>query len=214
MEWISELAAKYAEQHSTEADELLSHLDTFTKTYHQEPHMLSGQHQGRFLSMLSQMIQPQYVLEIGTLTGYSALCLAEGLPYNGVLHTIECRERDAQVAMEYVSKSRYSEQIIIHVGSALDVLQTLIFPWDLVFIDADKINYINYFEAVIDNVRPGGWIIADNVLFHGQVLEPEIKGKNAKAIQAFNEYVKNNSRVECCLLTVRDGLMLIRKKND
>lgn len=213
MEWIKDQANIYAEQHSTEADELLSHLATFTGTYHQEPHMLSGQLQGRLLTMFSQMIRPKTILEIGTLTGYSALCLAEGLSEDGVLHTIECRERDAEVAKEYISNSRFANQIKVHIGSALDVLQTLKFTWDLVFIDADKVNYINYFDVVIDHVKPGGWIIADNVLFHGQVLEEEIKGKNAKAIHAFNEYVKNNDQVECCLLTVRDGLMLIRKKN-
>lgn len=212
MEWITEQANKYAEQHTTEANELLAHIDTFTKTYHQEPHMLSGSLQGRFLSMLSQMIQPKYILEIGTLTGFSALCLAEGLVADGELHTIECRERDVQVAREYISKSRFAQQIKVHVGAALDVLQTLKFTWDIVFIDADKVNYIQYFDQVIDQVRKGGCIIADNVLFHGQVLEEPIKGKNAKAIHAFNEYVKNNDRVETCLLTVRDGLMLIRKK--
>ena len=212
MEWISEQANAYAEQHSTKVDELLSHLDTFTKTYHQEPHMLSGSLQGRFLSMLSLMIQPKYVLEIGTLTGFSALCLAEGLKEDGELHTIEFRERDAEVAKDYVAKSRFADKIKVHIGAALDVLQTLKFTWDLVFIDADKVNYIQYFDQVIDQVRPGGWIIADNVLFHGQVLEETIKGKNAKAIHAFNEYVKNNEKVETCLLTVRDGLMLIRKK--
>lgn len=212
MEWIKEIANTYAEQHSTESNDLLAHIDEFTKTYHQEPHMLSGALQGRFLAMLSRMIQPKFVLEIGTLTGFSALCLAEGLGKDGVLHTVELRERDAQVAKDYIANSPFAEQVQVHVGAALDVLQTLKFTWDLVFIDADKVNYIAYFDAVIDAVRPGGWIIADNVLFHGQVLEEEIKGKNAKAIHAFNQYVKNNDRVECCLLTVRDGLMLIRKK--
>jgi len=212
VEWITELASKYAERHSTEVSELLLHVDAFTRTYHQEPHMLSGQLQGRFLIMLSQMIRPNMILEIGTLSGYSALCLAEGLSENGFLHTIECRDRDAEVAKDYISKSRFANQLIVHTGIALDVLKTLKFSWDLVFIDADKVNYINYFEAIIDQLRPGGWIIADNVLFHGQVLDEEVKGKNAKAIHAFNEFVKRNDRVDCCLLTVRDGLMLIRKK--
>lgn len=212
MNWITEQAGKYAEQHTTDVNELLLHVDAFTKTYHQEPHMLSGQLQGRLLMMLSQMVRPKLILEIGTLTGYSALCLAEGLTEDGFLHTIESRERDAQVAMEYISKSRFAHQVKVHCGTALDVLEMLKLPWDLVFIDADKVNYIQYFEAVIDQLKPGGWIIADNVLFHGQVLEEDIKGKNAKAIHAFNEYVRSNDRVECCLLTIRDGLMLIRKK--
>lgn len=214
MEWITKQANSYAEKYSSETDELLSHLAAYTATYHQEPHMLSGQLQGRFLTMLAQMIRPRYVLEIGTLTGYSALCLAEGLAADGMLHTIECREHDAEVAKEFIGKSKFSAQIVVHIGSAMDVLQTLKFPWDLVFIDADKVNYINYFNEVIELVKPGGWIIADNVLFHGQVLEEELKGKNAKAMHSFNEFVKHNDQVECCLLTVRDGLMLIRKKND
>lgn len=187
-------------------------LDQFTRSYHQEPHMLSGQLQGRFLAMLSAMIRPRYVLEIGTLTGYSALCLAEGLVENGELHTIEYRERDAEVARSFIERSRFASQITVHTGAALDVLQTLKLPWDLVFIDADKVNYGHYLDAVIGELRSGGWILADNVLFHGQVLEPTVKGKNAKAIHAFNEQVKNDYRIDSCLLTIRDGLMMIRKK--
>lgn len=174
--------------------------------------MLSGQVQGKFLQMISCMIRPQRVLEIGTMTGYSAICLAEGLKEGGRLHTIELRERDAELARENISRSRFRDRIIVHAGDALSCLSTLQGTWDLVFIDADKVNYIRYYEAVLPSLRPGGFILADNVLFHGEVLEDQLKGKNARAIDAFNGHVRSDARVEHVLLTVRDGLMLIRKK--
>lgn len=158
------------------------------------------------------MVRPHNVLEIGTLSGYSALCLAAGLPPGGHLHTIELREKDALIAREFVEKAGFSEKITVHTGDALDIIKKLKASWDLVFIDADKINYVNYYEAVFPALRQGGFMLADNVLFHGQVLEENIKGKNAKAIQAFNEHIKNDNRIESVLLTLRDGLMLIRKK--
>lgn len=174
--------------------------------------MLSGHVQGKFLQMISYMVRPQHVLEIGTLTGYSAICLAAGLAEGGELHTIELREKDAEVARQYIEKAGFAGKIKIHVGEALKIIETLKRPWDLVFIDADKINYVNYLDAVLPEVRQGGFVLADNVLFHGQVLEEQVKGKNAKAIQSFNDYVRNDNRIETVLLTIRDGLMLIRKK--
>jgi predicted O-methyltransferase YrrM len=146
------------------------------------------------------------------MTGYSALCLAEGMAENGILHTIEKRESDAITAVGYFNRSSFRDRIIQHVGEALPIIETLTEDWDLVFLDADKINYVLYYEAVLPKMRSGGFMIADNVLFHGQVLEEEVKGKSAKAIHAFNQHVQADPRTENVLMTVRDGLMLIRKK--
>jgi len=162
--------------------------------------------------MISLMLQPRRVLEIGSFTGYSALCMARGLPKDGKLHTIELREADAATAYKFFKLSIWKDQIILHLGNALEIIPGLNEPWDLVFIDADKTGYIDYYEQVLPQMRPGAWMLADNVLFHGDVLEETVKGKNAKAIQAFNDHVLNDDRVEQVLLTIRDGLMLIRKK--
>lgn len=212
VEWINPAATKYSERYSSAENELLKEISAYTFANHPDPEMMSGHVQGKFLQMISAMVRPRYILEIGTLTGYSAICLAEGLAENGELHTIELRERDAAVAGSFFRKSQFSAQIIVHTGEALTVIETLKARWDLVFIDADKINYVNYYEAVMPQLRTGGFILADNVLFHGEVLEENIKGKNALAIQQFNNHVNNDQRVECVMLTVRDGLMLIRKK--
>jgi predicted O-methyltransferase YrrM len=151
-------------------------------------------------------------LEIGTFTGYSALCLAKGLRENGFLHTIELREEDATISQNYFAKSSQSEQIILHRGNALDIIPQLKEEWDLVFIDADKTNYINYYELTLQQLKKGGIILADNVLFHGDVLKETISGKNAIAINNFNEHVAKDDRVQQVILTVRDGLMMILKK--
>jgi predicted O-methyltransferase YrrM len=157
------------------------------------------------------MIRPQRILEIGTFTGYSALCLAKGLQPNGILHTIELREDDAATANGFFQRSFFKDNIILHIGDALKVIGELDEMFDLVFIDADKTNYINYFNLVLPKVRQNGFIFADNVLFHGQVLMEEIKGKNAKAIQAFNDFVRSCEDVEKVMLPLRDGLLLMRK---
>jgi len=212
LEWISGKAVDYSAAFSSPEDELLAEISAHTLTSHPEPGMLSGQVQGRFLRMLSYMVRPSRVLEIGTMTGYSAICLAEGLAEGGMLHTVELRENDAVWARANISRSRHGDRIIVHTGEALPCMETLQETWDLVFIDADKVNYIRYYEAVLPSLRPGGFILADNVLFHGEVLEDQPKGKNARAIHAFNGHVRSDARVEHVLLTVRDGLMLIRKK--
>ena len=173
--------------------------------------MVSGPLQGTFLEMISCMIRPKRILEIGTMTGFSALCLAKGLTDDGMLHTIEVRKEDAKTAQGFFNRSNYLKKIIIHIGEALPIIDELRETWDLVFIDADKPNYINYFNHVLSNVRKGGFILADNVLFHGQVLEEVIKGKNAKAIQAFNDFVAERTDVEKMMLPLRDGVYLIRK---
>jgi predicted O-methyltransferase YrrM len=173
--------------------------------------MISGPLQGRFLEMISQMIQPKRVLEIGTFTGYSGLCLSKGLTDDGFLHTIEIRQADAELAKSFFDRSFFSQKIILHIGDALEIIGEINELWDLVFIDADKENYIHYFNLVLSRVRQNGFILADNVLFHGEVLEEKIKGKSAKAIQAFNDYLLTRSDVEKMILPLRDGLMLIRK---
>jgi predicted O-methyltransferase YrrM len=173
--------------------------------------MLSGQVQGAILSLLSCLVRPESILEIGTFTGYSALCLARGLKPGGKLHTIELREEDALKARAYFDRSLQKEQIIVHVGDARKIIPGLEEKWDLVFIDADKTGYSDYYEMVLPFVNRGGLIIADNVLFHGQVLETQVTGKNALAIDAFNRYVCADTRVEQVLLTIRDGLLIIRK---
>jgi predicted O-methyltransferase YrrM len=174
--------------------------------------MLSGHLQGKFLEMISCLLRPERILEIGTFTGYSALCLAAGLAKGGMLHTIELREEDADIAAENFSRANWQDRIILHRGNALEIIPTLHEAWDLVFIDADKTGYAAYYQLALARLKPGGLIIADNVLFHGQVLEAEPEGKNAKAIHAFNELVKKDDSVEKVMLTLRDGLLLIRKK--
>jgi predicted O-methyltransferase YrrM len=211
MDLVLPLAQAYSEKYTSPEDELVKEIRDFTEKNHPHAHMLSGHLQGMFLQFISRMVQPDRVLEVGTFTGYSALCLAAGLKSSSILHTIEVREADAKTAKGYFDRSFYKERIILHIGNALDIIGELEETWDLVFIDADKENYINYFNRVFPQVRVNGFILADNVLFHGQVLEEEIKGKNAKAIQAFNDYLNSRDDVERLLLPVRDGLMFLRK---
>lgn len=212
MEIIDSLAQAYAEQFSSAEDALLQEIAASTQALHPHAHMLSGHVQGKFLEMISCLMQPRRILEIGTFTGYSALCLAKGLLKDGKIHTIELRDEDAALARTNFSRSNALEKIILHVGNALDILPGLQETWDLVFIDADKVNYINYYQLVLPFVRPGGVILADNVLFHGQVLRQPVAGKNAKAIDAFNKHIQQDGSVEKVLLTIRDGLLMIRKK--
>ena len=212
MDIVTPEAEEYAGLFSSSDDELLREIAATTQAQHPHAHMLSGHVQGKFLEMISTLMQPGRILEIGTFTGYSALCLAKGLLKDGKLHTIELREQDASVAQVNFSRSNAAGKIILHLGNALQIVPELKEIWDIVFIDADKVNYINYYQLVLPFVRPGGVILADNVLFHGQVLTQPVSGKNAKAIQAFNEYVQQDDNVEQVLLTVRDGLLMIRKK--
>ena len=211
MELVNSMAEEYAAAYSFEEDGLLQALNLHTTSKHEHAHMLSGHVQGSFLTLLSGLLQPEKILEIGTFTGYSALCLAKGLKPGGLLHTIELREEDAAIAKSYFEQSVNKNKIKLHVGNANQIIPTLQEQWDMVFIDADKTGYIDYYELVLPSVKQNAVIIADNVLFHGQVLEQNISGKNAKAIQAFNKYIKNDNRVRQVLLTVRDGLMLIQK---
>jgi caffeoyl-CoA O-methyltransferase len=211
MELILPQAQQYAEKYTSPEDDLLREVAEFTYAHHPHAHMLSGHLQGKLLEMVSCMIRPRRVLEIGTFTGYSALCLAKGLVEDGVLHTIEVRKEDAERAQGFFNKSQYGQKIILHVGEALPIIDELDETWDLVFIDADKAGYIDYFRTVLPKLRQNGFIFVDNVLFHGQVLSEPVKGKNAKAIQAFNDFVQGRTDVEKVLLPVRDGILLIRK---
>lgn len=212
MELIPDNVQAYAEKFTTPEAELLHVINKETYASHTAPHMLSGHLQGKVLEMISRLLQPQRILEIGTFTGYSALCLVKGLLKDGKLHTIELRKEDAAVAQANFDRSNDANKIILHTGNALDIIPTLQETWDLVFIDADKTGYTNYYNLVLPRLRAGGVILADNVLFHGEVLEAPISGKNAKAIHAFNEWVQQDDRVEQVMLTIRDGLLLIRKK--
>jgi caffeoyl-CoA O-methyltransferase len=210
MELVNHIAEVYAKRFSSPLDATLQEVEDITLRHHPHAQMLSGHVQGKLLEMISCMIKPQRILEIGTFTGFSALCLAKGLQPGGALHTIELREEDAATAKKYFKQASV-DNIVLHVGDAREIIPTLNEQWDLVFIDADKVSYIDYYELTLPAVKKGGFILADNVLFHGEVLEAPLKGKNAKAIQAFNEHVANDKRVEKVLLTVRDGLLLIKK---
>ena len=212
MEIINRDAQRYAEDHTTAESALLARISRDTHAKVLQPNMLSGHLQGRLLSMISHMVRPNVILEIGTFTGFSALCLARGLKPGGKLHTIEIREEDARTAKGYFERSIFAERIILHTGNALSIIPELQEKWDLVFIDADKTGYLAYYKLILPHVNSGGMVIADNVLFHGEVLEQPVKGKNAKAISEFNDFVKSDDRVEQVLLPIRDGLMLIRKK--
>ena len=195
----------------------LSHdlIDDMRETYQKvlQPIMLSGPYQGRVLSMISKIIRPKSILELGTFTGYATLCLAEGLDKDGELHTIDINEELVDFQRKYFDKSNFGSQIIQHTGSALDILPQLNQTFDLIFIDADKPNYSNYFHLIIDKLNPGGIILSDNVLWHGKVVEPlDEKDKSTKAVLDYNILLKNDERIETVLLPIRDGLTISRKK--
>lgn len=211
-EIIGDATTHYATSYSEPTDDLLKEIEQYTLNNHAHSNMLSGPLQGKALEMLSKLIKPKYILEIGTFVGYSALCLSKGLQSGGALHTIELRDEDATLSQNYFTKSSHKDQIILHRGNALEIIPTLDYVWDMVFIDADKTNYINYYDLTLPQLRKGGVILADNVLYHGEVLGENITGKNAKAIHAFNEHVAGDERVQQVILTVRDGLMMIIKK--
>lgn len=211
MELIDNRVNEYAEDFSEPTDDLLKEIETYTLNHHAHPNMLSGALQGKFLEIISKLISPKAILEIGTFTGYSTLCLAKGLRPDGKLHTIELREDDVALSKSFFAKSSQASQIISYQGDALKIIPDMKEKWDLVFIDADKVNYINYYELTLPQLKPGGLLIADNVLFHGGVIAEKIKGKNAIAIHEFNQHVRADDRVQQVLVTLRDGLLLVRK---
>jgi Predicted O-methyltransferase len=202
----------YCEEHSSPESELLYHLNRETHLKALRPRMISGKIQGGFLSFVSRMMQPQHILELGTYTGYATLCLAEGLKENGRIDTVEIDEEQVENILEYFNKSEYKEQIRLHIGNALEVIPTLTPMWDLVMIDADKQNYIKYYDLILPKLRKGGIILVDNVLWSGKVIE-EVKhnDKDTKAIMAFNDYVQQDPNVKNLILPFRDGIMMIEK---
>jgi caffeoyl-CoA O-methyltransferase len=211
MHFISQELENYIEQHSENETALLAALNKETYQKILLPRMLSGHFQGRVLSMLSKLIRPVNILEIGTFTGYAALCLCEGMQENGQLHTIDIKEELVDFQRKYFDKSPWGNQIVQHLGEAISILPKLEMNFDLVFIDADKENYINYFELILPKINKGGIILSDNVLWSGKVLEPLQKNDlSTKVLLEYNELLKNDSRVETVLLPIRDGLTVSR----
>ncbi|WP_369752533.1 O-methyltransferase [Flavobacterium sp. WC2409] len=211
MHFISQELEDYIEQHSEKEPALLAALNKETYQKILLPRMLSGHFQGRVLSMLAKLIRPVNILEIGTYTGYSALCLCEGMQENGVLHTIDIKEELIDFQRKHFDKSPWGKQIIQHLGAATEIIPNLEVKFDLVFIDADKENYINYFEMIVPKMNKGGIILSDNVLWSGKVLEPlNPKDVSTKVLLEYNALLKNDPRVETVLLPIRDGLTVSR----
>ena len=207
---FTEEIQQYAEQHTSGESDVLRELREHCYAHYSDSSMLSGFVQGRILSMFSRMIRPDKVLEIGTYLGYSALCLAEGLAEGGEIFSLDVNEETNAVAQSFINRTDLRDQIHLRLGDAIFMLPHMAGPYDLVFIDADKPNYCNYYNLVFDKVRPGGFIIADNVLWSGRVLDEE-KDENTEALQDFNEMVLGDDRVSNVLLPIRDGLMVVRK---
>ena len=211
MHFLSEDLEDYVAAHSQAEPELLAQLNKETYQKVLLPRMLSGHFQGRVLSMLSKLIRPSSILEIGTYTGYATLCLCEGMQENGIVHTIDIKEELVDFQRKYFDKSPWSNQITQHLGDALEIIPTLNKKYDLVFIDADKENYINYFEMIVPKMNKGGIILSDNVLWSGKVLEPLQKNDlSTKILLEYNQLLNNDPRVETVLLPIRDGLTVSR----
>ena len=210
MHFISPELEHYIELHSQPEPELLARLNRETHLKVLQPRMLSGHFQGRVLSMISKIVRPAVILEIGTYTGYSALCLAEGLASNGVLHTIDIKEELQHLQRRYFEQSEFGEKIVPHLGPALEIIPNLATQFDLVFIDADKENYINYYEMVVPMMRSGGLILSDNVLWSGKVLDDSATDKSTLAIKEYNKRIADDKRVETVLFPIRDGLNITR----
>lgn len=204
-EWM-----QYAEAHTSPESELLSELRELCYSQFSNSSMLSGFYQGRLLSMFSRMLRPKTILEVGTYLGYSALCLAEGLADDGKVITIDIQEETNRIAREFASRSEFADKIEFRLGNAIDIIPKIDETVDLAFIDADKPNYCNYYELILPKLRRGGFIIADNVLWSGKVLNP-VDDANAVALAEFNEKVQSDNRVANILLPVRDGLLILTK---
>ncbi|MEP1095175.1 MAG: O-methyltransferase [Cyclobacteriaceae bacterium] len=211
MEFLPEDLQTYVEDHTESESDLLQQINRETHLHVLKPRMLSGHLQGRVLSLISHMIRPKNVLEIGTYTGYAALCLAEGMAEEGRLITVDNNEELSVRTQAYFSASKYANQIEMQVGNASDLIPSLDLNWDLVFIDADKENYGHYFDLVIDQTNSGGFIIADNVLWSGKIIDESKSDKDTQALRTFNQKVHTDDRVQNVLFPIRDGLMILRK---
>jgi predicted O-methyltransferase YrrM len=214
MDFLSAALQQYCEQHSSEEPEVLKKLNRFTHAKVLQPRMLSGHLQGRFLSMISKLVRPKTILEIGTYTGYSAICLAEGLPDDGKLITIDVNPELEETVAHFVKEAGCEKKIQMIIGDAYQIIRSLPHTYDLVFIDADKPNYAKYYDLVIDKLNPGGLILSDNVLWSGKVVDEKAleKDKDTQLLDAFNKKLQADERVECMLLPLRDGMMMARKK--
>jgi predicted O-methyltransferase YrrM len=210
MEFIDEAIEEYARLFSDAPSNLLQSLDRETHAQILQPRMLSWHLQGRYLSMISKLISPKLIVEIGTFTGYSALCLAEGLQPNGRLISIDINEELETFTRSFFDQSPFAKQIDYRIADAQQELAHIDGPIDLVFIDADKRNYANYFDLIIDKMRPGGLILVDNVLWSGKIVDPTARDKSTNALRDFNQKCKDDSRVEKMLLPLRDGLYMLR----
>lgn len=209
---VSKEIEKYIEQHSTPEDTVLAELNRETYLKAINPRMLSGKLQGRFLEMISKIINPTNILEIGTFTGYSGICLARGMKKGGHLHTIECNDEIIRFPEKYFQKAGISDSATIHHGDAIEIIPTLKTSFDLVFIDADKKQYLNYFELCFNKIQKGGVILTDNVLWDGKVLQNTSPiDDDTKAILDFNRTISSDKRVEVIILPLRDGISIIRK---
>lgn len=213
MDFLPEKIDAYVIGHSQQEPPLLKELSRETWQKVLNPRMLSGAFQGRVLSMLSKLIKPKTILEIGTYTGYSALCLAEGLTENGVIHTIDKNEELSNIQQKYFNKSVYKDQIKKYTGNALEIIPTIKEKFDLVFIDADKCNYVNYFHLIIEKMNKGGVILSDNVLWSGKVVEElDPKDQDTNVLLAYNQLLNTDDRLETVILPIRDGLTISRVK--
>ena len=213
MYFLPDAIDRYVELHSEDEPQLLQELNRETHLKVLQPRMLSGGYQGRVLSMISKLVHPKSILEIGTYTGYSALCLAEGLQPNGELHTIDINEELFDFQRKYFDKSIYGKQIFQHIGNALEIIPTLDISFDLVFVDADKENYVNYFHLIVDRLPSGAVILSDNVLWSGKVVQKVVGDDiSTKVLLKYNQLLKEDSRVETVILPIRDGLTITRKK--
>ena len=210
---LSDELTEYLDRHCEPEDELLKQINRETHLKVLMPRMLSGHYQGRLLSMLSKMMRPQRILEVGTYTGYATLCMAEGLTEDGLIHTIDINSELEEMVRLNFNKSPFAQKIQYHIGNALQVIPEIDEVFDIVFIDADKKNNKNYYNLVFNKVRPGGLIIVDNVLWSGKVLQPENQDNDTREINQFNSMIKSDPRVEKLILPVRDGLFMVLKND-
>ncbi|MDR9398512.1 MAG: class I SAM-dependent methyltransferase [Salibacter sp.] len=211
MDFIEHDILDYAINHSDSEPEILQQLNRETHIKVLNPRMLAGDYQGRLLSMISFMIRPKNILEIGTYTGYSALCWLEGLKDDGEIHTIDKNEELQPILKKYLKLDEPNNPIHFHLGEALEIIDQLDKDWDLVFLDADKSNYLNYYEKVIPKMKPGSFIVADNVLWSGKVLDEKANDEDTIALKKFNQHIKEDDRVSEIMLPIRDGITIIRK---